>query len=1000
MNILIQKKNALFNYKAFTSGFIRTGPYKGKSCEITDILSTGLYQVRVALMDSIQQTNIDPTNIIPDKHEKHKIEKALKELKSPGFLDLLKKESQVLMLSNVKNKIKNVDHLYELFYPNQKPVYIKKTIIVDNRQREILVAQPYKEHDPVINDFLQLIFDKVKIQLVIINDEINVELKNQDIKQQDLEQEYVDYVNIEMLENDIREKPQEELFDFEENLNRQFQEAEYIIPLKNNLFFRACQICALPISPDFINSHSQIINNYITFHFNQSSFYNNTHDSAIIVAYIFIYFNQIGKQILNEILESLKIKVTSNNDPESILNLMLYHSFLGKSDISLVDHYISSILKIENITLHNPGKFKRLLIRGSGADPRTYKHLSKPMILSDPQIRKTLEEPIKYDLAEKIKFRLNELNSGGTIDEIQALKDLQSHFSTNIPIKGKKYNKYTQVFLNDYNKRLSTFENEYVKMIKKKSNLLKNIKSPIKNEITKNFISNIKNGIVKEIQIKIKKDKNKLSEYSVLQYFLAKFDTNPELIYALTENPQYASLIKPYIDEYEKILNETILKNRKANLEKIIIEQNLESQKNQQKLLILKNTSDKFRKIIDKSYDEYKIENKLGYNPNTNTIKLYEKLYENLSIISDYSPEKIERIKLSLEFYNKINADITKHIKRRNYLFELLNIKQTKQGEMEVPIVLTKSSKLLKSKIKENPEIHVSSLSKVKKSRENIEFINQVKVIQDIKNEFIQLDKYINNHQKKQIEKIKNDLIFKDIKSIIDRENYLFNLINNENELYKKNKSTIDINTYKKLNSEYLQLKDYINNYKTTQIRKFKTEKEQKTQIILNELNSIANKTFNEIDYDNHVIILNEKLQDQFKSINPTLMLVTNKRKKISSPENKKLFRQIYSNEYYKNVDRLNLDIFNDINNDNKLTKNKKEYIINRLKLIFNGSLDKLKFSFDKKKSDLNNDLLKLFKSYQEELQQIKKVDKEHQKKRPKITPKGVSNLISSFQKI
>src|SRR6476620_1729289 len=352
-------------------------------------------------------------------------------------------------------------------------------------------------------------------------------------------------------------------------------------------------------------------------------------------------------------------------------------------------------------------------------------------------------------------------------------------------------------------------------MIKKKSNLLKNIKSPIKNEITKNFISNIKNGIVKEIQTNIKKDKNKLSKYSVLQYFLAKFDTKPELIYALTENPQYASLIKPYIDEYEKTLSESILKNRKASLEKIIIEQNLESQKNQQKLLILRQTGNEIRSIIEKSYHPYYQGNQTRYNPDTKTIKLYEKLLENLSIISDYTPEKIEKIKSSLEFYNKINADITKYIQRRNYLFELLTSKQTKQGEMEVPIVLTKGSKLLKSKIKEHPEIPVSSLSKVKKSRENIEFINQVKVIQDIKNEFIQLDKYINNYQNQQIEKIKNDLILKEIKKLNEKKN----------SLIKSNKNIIEFN-------------------------KFKKEKEQKTQIILNELNKIANKTFNEIEYD------------------------------------------------------------------------------------------------------------------------------------------------------
>ena len=337
MNILIQKKNALIKNKAFTFGIITCGPYKGYSCEIIDILSTGLYHVRVSLMNSEQKADIDPINIIPHKDEKHKIEKALHELKLPGFIELLKTEAQIIMLSNVKNKIKNIDHLYELFYPTQKTVYTKKRIVIDeqlNTTREILVAEPYKERDPVTSNFLQLIFDKVKIQISIINTQL-IKLDNKI----DIIEETNDQTNEETnektnedasgnyldLENSLHKKSQEELFDFEDLLSRHHQQPEYIDPPNKNLFLRACEICGLNLDPEFVNSHSKIVKNYITFHFNQTIYYNEEHNSAIIVAYIFIYFNQLGKQILHEILDTLQIKVTSNNDAGSILNLMIYY---------------------------------------------------------------------------------------------------------------------------------------------------------------------------------------------------------------------------------------------------------------------------------------------------------------------------------------------------------------------------------------------------------------------------------------------------------------------------------------------------------------------------------------------------------------------------------------------------------------------------------------------------------------------------------------------------
>lgn len=977
MNILIQKKNALFNYKAFSSGFIRNGPYKGKSCEIIDILSTGLYQVRVALMDSVQQTNIDPTNIIPDKHEKYKIEKALYELKSPGFVDLLKKESQIIMLSNIKNKIRDVDHLYELFYPNQKPVYTKKTIIIQDKKREIkreiLVAEPFKQQDTVINDFLQLIFDKVKIQLVIINDEINNELKKRNIKHEELEQEEysepttildenknVDYVNIEMLENDIKEKPQEELFDFEENLKRKYQEPEYIIQPKDNLFFRASEICGLPINPEFINSHSQIIENYTRSYFKQSRSYNENHNYAIVTAYIFIYFNQMGKQILHEILDSLKIKITNNYDPESIINLMLYHSFLKKSDTTLVIDYISKILNIEKITLHKPGNFKQRLIKGSGADPRTYKNLPKPMLLNEFQIRKTIEEPIKYDIAEKIKFRLIQLNKGGTIDEIESLTDLQYYFS-NPQEKKLKYNKYQQVYLSEYNKRLNNFENEYSKMMKKKSSLLKKISSPVKNEINKKFFINIK----KEISEKIKNDKDKLYEYNVLQYFLNKFD-KPELIYTLLENPKYAGVIKPYIVEYEKTLNETILKNKKASLEKIVKQQNLDSIENQQKLNILRETSNNIRSIINASYNPYYQGNTLKYNPDAKKIKLFEKLLANLSIISDYTPEKINEIKTSIEFYNKVNADIIEIVVRRNYLFDLLKIKQSEQGNREVPkYVIKKSGSLDDSNL--DSGLPVSSLIKSKK------YYNDgiIKEIQQIKDEFTQLDKYIHDYQTKQIRKIKDDIILKQIQELDDNKKKIYNE-------FKKNKN-------KKVFDQQL-----------VEFNKFKKEKEKKTQIFLNELNSIVNKTNHELDYDNQVVNLYQELHNKFNSLDKIKSVVSTVKRRISHEKeiNKKL---IYSNEYYKSVNELNSKILNNIKNIKEFTNTEKKYFIDRLHLVFNGKLNILQNSFDKNKKNENNNLINLFNTYQQELNEIKKIDRQNQPKRSKANS---TNLIKSFQKL
>jgi hypothetical protein len=291
---------------------------------------------------------------------------------------------------------------------------------------------------------------------------------------------------------------------------------------------------------------------------------------------------------------------------------------------------------------------------------------------------------------------------------------------------------------------------------------------------------------------------------------------------------------------------------------------------------------------------------------------------------------------------------------------------------MEVPIVLTKSSKLLKSKLQEHDlvEIPISSLSKLKKYQDDTLFKNQIKVIEDIKNELIQLDKYINSYQVQQIEKIKHDLILKDTQKLDETKNKIINE-------YKLNRK--------------------IFNQKMIEFSKFKKEKEQKTKIFLNELSQIANKTFNEIAYDNQVIILHKKIQDKFNSINTTF----NVKRHISiSPEKKNIFRQNYSQEYYKNVDRLNSDIFNKIQNSTKFTKNQKKYFIDRLNFIFKGTLDKLKNSFDKNKNDDNKGLIDIFKYYQQELQNIKKIDKENQVKRPKVTKESYSNLLDSFKKM
>ena len=80
------------------------------------------------------------------------------------------------------------------------------------------------------------------------------------------------------------------------------------------------------------------------------------------------------------------------------------------------------------------------------------------------------------------------------------------------------------------------------------------------------------------------------------------------------------------------------------------------------------------RSIINNSYNPYHQGTVLKYNPDIKKIKLFEKLLENISIISDYTPIQIEKLKLNIELYYTYNKDIIDIVKRRNLLFDLLKI--------------------------------------------------------------------------------------------------------------------------------------------------------------------------------------------------------------------------------------------------------------------------------------------------------------------------------------
>lgn len=651
VSTLIQKRNALYLKIPFIYGIVCSNDiYKGYQVEITDIESTGFYVCRV--MQAFNQRvykNYRPHDVLPDNRDQGTVEKIRSELdivlNNQGYFSTLN-DNDIIIVEKLRSifRGKGVTELFRYFY---NPV--------DYNEKEIG------------KQFLTLIFEKIKKQF----DNLAIIGMGEDI---DLDDQLDDIMD--------------EVMSFDQ-IQHTSTEVEYLPTEINRILRNALVLLNLPSDALFVNLHSQRLENIIQA---SDKIDINTYKPApMVVAYIFVHLNESGSQINYDDLIGIKtseLPKVGNDNPTPIIYITSKFGIIKEHDKENVEYYISIIIDHLGITIVPPVIRKRVIAPIKRKPIQ--KTVNKTILLLPQPIKEYIKEPILWYIKDKIKTKIDNYVSP------QIYKDLLSYFNGNrsalrmYPKSSENYTLYIQPFIKEYTDRIDNTEQLVKDKLKVHSNLIKNLKSPEKNDI--------KNAIKELIKEKINSSILQEKENKILNILLANFD-NTEKIYSLIGNPNYYDVIKKYLIEYENALNGAIQLNNKigelafretinreivvkSNMNKVIKELKNEYRKKLQdnEILYEKDLKD-LQSMEFNNFKNSGIENQLQakvvkelrekYKSNLNkkiNVKVNTEILKNLNVISGYTDSDTQLIKYQLmlnkeyKSYSNENFDYKKYI--------------------------------------------------------------------------------------------------------------------------------------------------------------------------------------------------------------------------------------------------------------------------------------------------------------------------------------------------
>lgn len=555
----LQKQSSLINKLPFKYGIICDGNYKGYLCEIIDISSRNVYKCRTSINSGYTTFELSPYQIIPEKKERSKIIDILE--------IVLTSDDYYTSASKNPEELKTVDYMRKNF----KDAEVASKFMYESWYSPLNILNDNSLQKSLGTAFLNIMFLMIKKKV----DDIKLEGP----KELD-----------ESIQNDI------EMIDMVKSYNHQEQlgleDTELIKSPLLNAFQYLWTILGVSVDYQFLNIHinelSGIIDRYN---------YNNMEEideKFFMVAYIFIYYNKLDIQLPYELLAPLNIRVSQNNDPISIVDTMVKLEFFDDQNfeycLSKVVTCIDFIKKDQNYEIKVPKNLKtkskffekrqdKAKVT-SGVSKKRYNHkvpISVPLI--DPITKKAVDVYVTEYMISKVQDKINDINSNyhnsniTIIRQKEILEAMYQYFNN----KSKKTLSSKEFLLKKFNgpedkafygSYLKEFENRITEMgyeATKRGLSLENIKSQISGKTLANkqeqFIIFIKNDI--------EKSNYDIKQQEILYNFINDIH-NPKRLYAYLANPNYRSMIEPYINIYEKEL-----KNIKTKIKNLDDEQEL-----------------------------------------------------------------------------------------------------------------------------------------------------------------------------------------------------------------------------------------------------------------------------------------------------------------------------------------------------------------------------------------------------------------------------------------
>lgn len=590
VNPIIQKVSALYLKIPFMYGVVCCNDmYKGYDIEIVDIDSNGFYSTRI--MQSVNQRlykNYRPQDVLPSNKDQNTIEKIKNELdiilNNQGYFNTLN-EKDIPIVERIRSvfKGKNVTELYNYLY---NPV--------NEIQKEIG------------KQFLVLMFEKIKKQFEMFDIiEDNNYIDNE-----------IDIAVDELMSFDQLQHTSDEI---------EFLDTELTRKLKNALV-----LLNMPSDALFVNLHSQRLENTI-----KGSEINVISYEPIVVAYIFIHLNESGSQINYSDLIGIKNNefIRSGNDnTKSIIDIMIKLGFLDPKEQDNVEYYKNKIIDYLGIVIVPPVTRVRKIAQVKRKPIQ--KTINKKILLLPQPIKEYIKEPILWYIKDKIKDKISMSVSS------QIYKDLLNYFNGDTkalkkyPKTSENYITYIQPFIKEYTDRIDNTEQLVKDKLKVHSNLVKNLKSPEKNDI--------KQAIKEIIKDKIKSSVLQEKENKILTLLLENFD-NTEKVYSLIGNPEYYDIIKNYLKDYENALNGAIQLNNKIG--EIAFRERIDHE------LVVKSNMDKVIKQVKNEYIQKLHDNELLYHQDLSDIRV--KTFKNFKNTGTELELQNKEIKELREIYKK-----------------------------------------------------------------------------------------------------------------------------------------------------------------------------------------------------------------------------------------------------------------------------------------------------------------------------------------------------------